>query len=206
MEDATSREVFPGASVRIHSLESALGAKLNGCEGVVESWNAATCRWQVRISAVGLKAIRDENLEPLHPGKGPPETRESRTSDTISIYRLLCHDGVTAVHETDFQGVVQRLLPQSQEQIKKFLYLYDLSTARFFYSFFPHMSSTAALWTSLDLCFVQLFHPGGCYPSALMARWMCPRHWLNWRGALTKLYKLEMYPWVGSPKPLLCRS
>eukprot|EP00438_Fugacium_kawagutii_P025836 Skav200514 [mRNA] locus=scaffold450:492562:495352:- [translate_table: standard] len=123
VEDATSREVFPGASVRIHSLESALGAKLNGCEGVVESWNAATCRWQVRISAVGLKAIRDENLEPLHPGTKGPEARETRSSDTISIYRLLCHDGVTAVHETDFQGVVQRLLPQSQEQIKKFLWL-----------------------------------------------------------------------------------
>ena len=120
VEDVNSRDVFPGAQVRVHSLQSALGAKLNGCEGVVESWNAATCRWQVRISGVGAKAIRDENLEPLNPGaKGP----ESGTSDTISIYRLLCQDGVTAVHETDFQAVVQRLLPQSQEQMKKLLYL-----------------------------------------------------------------------------------
>ena len=120
VEDASSRNVFPGAQVRVHSLQSALGAKLNGCEGVVESWNAATCRWQVRISDVGVKAIRDENLESLNPGmKGPGS--EHGTSDTIAIYRLLCQDGVTAVHETDFQAVVQRLLPQSQEQMKKLL-------------------------------------------------------------------------------------
>ena len=120
VEDVSSRNVFPGAQVRVHSLQSALGAKLNGCEGVVESWNAATCRWQVRISDVGVKAIRDENLEPLNPGvKG--SGNEHGTSDTIAIYRLLCQDGVTAVHEADFQAVVQRLLPQSQEQMKKLL-------------------------------------------------------------------------------------
>ena len=131
--DTNSRDVFPGAQVRVHSLQSALGAKLNGCEGVVESWNAATCRWQVRIGGVGVKAIRDENLEPLEPleplnpgmkGSPSPDSRSHLgTSETISIYRLLCQDGVTAVHETDFQAVVQRLLPQSQEQMKKLLCL-----------------------------------------------------------------------------------
>ena len=138
MEDANSRDVFPGAQVRVHSLQSALGAKLNGCEGVVESWNAATCRWQVRISGVGVKAIRDENLEPLNPGMKGPDSNS--TSETISIYRLLCQDGVTAVHETDFQAVVQRLLPQSQEQMKKLLCL--PCTAHFLMHlnvFFPHV-------------------------------------------------------------------
>ena len=108
--------------MRIHSLQSALGAKLNNCEGVVESWNAATCRWQVRITGVGTKAIRDENLEPLNPGSGGMKAPDS-ASDTIAIYRLLCQDGVTAVHESDFQAVMQRLLPQNEEQVKKFFWL-----------------------------------------------------------------------------------
>lgn len=125
VEDSKSREVFPGAQVRIHSLQSALGAKLNHCEGVVESWNAATCRWQVRITGVGTKAIRDENLEPLNPGGsgGGGVRSDANGSDTIAIYRLLCQDGVTAVHESDFQAVVQRLVPQNQEQLKKFFWL-----------------------------------------------------------------------------------
>ncbi|CAE7340591.1 NEK1 [Symbiodinium sp. CCMP2592] len=106
-------------------LQSAMGAKLNGCEGIVETWNAATCRWNVRIAGVGVKSIRDEHLEQLNPGAfGAPKMPASSTgTDTIAIYRLLCKDGVTAVHESDFQAVVQRLLPQSEEQHKKLLWL-----------------------------------------------------------------------------------
>ncbi|CAE7369343.1 unnamed protein product [Symbiodinium natans] len=124
-DDAKARDVYPGAQVRIHSLQSAMGAKLNGCEGVVETWNAATCRWNVRIAGVGVKSIRDEHLEQLNPGaSGAPKAPASTTgTDTIAIYRLLCKDGVTAVHESDFQAVVQRLLPQSEEQHKKLLWL-----------------------------------------------------------------------------------
>eukprot|EP00439_Symbiodinium_sp_Y106_P082518 s1601_g21.t4 len=124
-DDAKARDVYPGAQVRIHSLQSAMGAKLNGCEGIVETWNAATCRWNVRIAGVGVKSIRDEHLEQLNPGAfGAPKMPASSTgTDTIAIYRLLCKDGVTAVHESDFQAVVQRLLPQSEEQHKKLLWL-----------------------------------------------------------------------------------
>lgn len=68
---AGNRGVFPAALVRVHGLTSFEGSKINGCEGIVERWDAASCRWVVKISSNGmLKSIRDENLEPSQGAAG----------------------------------------------------------------------------------------------------------------------------------------
>eukprot|EP00931_Biecheleriopsis_adriatica_P053671 TRINITY_DN31477_c0_g1_i1.p1 TRINITY_DN31477_c0_g1~~TRINITY_DN31477_c0_g1_i1.p1 ORF type:complete len:1272 (-),score=235.41 TRINITY_DN31477_c0_g1_i1:38-3853(-) len=125
-EDANKHGVFPGAHVRVRGLQSATGAKLNGSEGVVESWNAATCRWNVRFkSPNGTKSIRDEHLEPLGQSAAPPPSSTSGGNgpDTIALYRLLCQDGATAAAESSFGTVLQRLLPQTSEEDRRRLYL-----------------------------------------------------------------------------------
>mmetsp|Transcript_46256 Transcript_46256/g.107561 ORF Transcript_46256/g.107561 Transcript_46256/m.107561 type:complete len:828 (-) Transcript_46256:130-2613(-) len=110
-------DVAIGAAVKVSGLQSAAGAKLNGLEGTVERWDAATCRWVVRFSDSSLKSIRDENLQVLKPAppKEPSSQRDGGSGDTIAVYRLLCLDGETSVTEEHFFSVLQRLLPKFGE-------------------------------------------------------------------------------------------
>jgi len=121
LNDADAHAVCPGARVRVHGLQSAAGSKLNGSEGVVEKWDAATCRWVVKVGAA-VKSVRDEHLEATSPGAATAVLSAS-SSDTIAIYRLLCTDGVTAVLESKFQSLLKRLLPGLAETDHKRLFL-----------------------------------------------------------------------------------
>eukprot|EP00930_Biecheleria_cincta_P096764 TRINITY_DN8855_c0_g1_i1.p1 TRINITY_DN8855_c0_g1~~TRINITY_DN8855_c0_g1_i1.p1 ORF type:complete len:1259 (+),score=208.04 TRINITY_DN8855_c0_g1_i1:84-3860(+) len=111
-QEDNNRGVFPGAQVRVHGLQSAAGAKLNGCEGVVDKWDAAACRWVVKISGV-MKSIKDEHLESLGSAAspGPGGSGPGGDQDTIAIYRVLSEGGTSASLEGNFTAVCQRLLP-----------------------------------------------------------------------------------------------
>lgn len=119
--------VCPGASVRVHGLQSNVGAKLNGCEGIVDKWDAATSRWVVRFSDGTFKSVRDENLEALRPSTSAsanvaPSSSSSSPSgvpDTNALYRLLCEDGETAVLESRVLDVVKRLQPHLDEKERR---------------------------------------------------------------------------------------
>jgi Ca2+-binding EF-hand superfamily protein len=107
-----TKGVGPGAAVRVQGLQSAVGVKLNGSEGVVDKWDASNCRWVVRLPHGELKSIRDEHLHVLRPAPssgGPVE-------DTTAVYRLLCEGGEsgaeTAVPEANFLSAAKGLLPK----------------------------------------------------------------------------------------------
>ncbi|CAE7271404.1 PGR3 [Symbiodinium sp. CCMP2456] len=60
-------------------------ARLNGEKGALESWNASSNRWNVRLRSGEVKAIRPENLEEVAGGygsqKAPTSTAESLQDD-----------------------------------------------------------------------------------------------------------------------------
>lgn len=115
-QEDNNRGVFPGAQVRVHGLQSAAGAKLNGCEGLVDKWDAAACRWVVKIAGV-MKSIKDEHLESLGSAAspGPGGTGSGGDQDTIAIYRVLSEGGTSASLEGNFMATCQRLLPSLME-------------------------------------------------------------------------------------------
>jgi len=102
----------PGARVQVKGLQSAVGVKLNGSEGVVDRWDATSSRWVVRLDKGELKSIRDEHLHIVRPA---PSSSGPVEQDTTAIYRLLCEGGETAVPEANFLGAVKQLLPKLGE-------------------------------------------------------------------------------------------
>lgn len=75
----------PGKSVRVSGLKGDAALRLNGEKGVLESWNAASNRWNVRLRSGEVKAIRAENLhEVLDPSPvqtPPPASQEEHPDD-----------------------------------------------------------------------------------------------------------------------------
>lgn len=118
----SANNVAPGAAVRVQGLQSAVGVKLNGSEGVVKDWDATGCRWVVQLEKGELKSIRDEHLRLLRPAPNSAARRDSG-SDTTAIYRLLCEGGETAVPEANFLAAAQNLLKKLDEEQKRRLLL-----------------------------------------------------------------------------------
>eukprot|EP00929_Paragymnodinium_shiwhaense_P110936 TRINITY_DN7828_c0_g1_i2.p1 TRINITY_DN7828_c0_g1~~TRINITY_DN7828_c0_g1_i2.p1 ORF type:complete len:1317 (-),score=283.86 TRINITY_DN7828_c0_g1_i2:119-4069(-) len=114
--------VARGAHVRVQGLQSAVGQRLNGSEGIVDKWDSQACRWVVRLPDGSLKSIRDENLLVLrHPtAPGTPMSQQGGLSaaglpDTTALYRLLCEGGDTAIPEEQFNKVLRKLSPALTE-------------------------------------------------------------------------------------------
>lgn len=109
--------VAPGAHVKVQGLTSVAGLKLNGCEGIVDKWDPANCRWVVKMSNDVLKSIRDEQLLVLRAAAAQaPGTLPGGVPDSAALYRLLCEGGETAVPVERFLAVVQSLLPRLGEE------------------------------------------------------------------------------------------
>eukprot|EP00439_Symbiodinium_sp_Y106_P073506 s1009_g13.t2 len=74
-----------GSTVRVQGLTGDSAARLNGEKGALESWNASSNRWNVRLRSGEVKAIRPENLEEVAGGyasqKAPTHTAESLQDD-----------------------------------------------------------------------------------------------------------------------------
>mmetsp|Transcript_49388 Transcript_49388/g.89391 ORF Transcript_49388/g.89391 Transcript_49388/m.89391 type:complete len:1256 (+) Transcript_49388:108-3875(+) len=116
--------IATGAAVRIQGLQNAVS--LNGCEGIVDHWDASSCRWVVKIGANQLKAIRDENIQVMRPA---PSSAASGAGDSTALCRELCEGGETAVPEEKFFAVVDKLLPNlSQPDHRKLLLLLPKSS------------------------------------------------------------------------------
>jgi serine/threonine protein kinase len=120
----SSNSVAPGAAVRVQGLQSAVGVKLNGCEGIVKEWDSASCRWVVRLEKGELKSIRDEHLHLVRPAPGgaPGGVDGGTGCDTTALYRVLCEGGET-VPEASFLASVQRMLPKLTEAERRKLLL-----------------------------------------------------------------------------------
>ncbi|CAJ1410303.1 unnamed protein product [Effrenium voratum] len=75
----------PGANVRVVGLKGDGALRLNGEAAVLDSWNAATNRWNVRLRSGEVKAIRPENLEEVvglrAPVKAPVPLKEELGED-----------------------------------------------------------------------------------------------------------------------------
>ncbi|CAK0818673.1 unnamed protein product, partial [Prorocentrum cordatum] len=71
-----------GTTVTITGLASAAGQKFNGCRGVLGPFDAASGRWQVRLSdGAGIKALKPENLVPDKPEAAELPEEECDKSD-----------------------------------------------------------------------------------------------------------------------------
>mmetsp|Transcript_5905 Transcript_5905/g.14625 ORF Transcript_5905/g.14625 Transcript_5905/m.14625 type:complete len:884 (+) Transcript_5905:1-2652(+) len=123
--DSDTAGIGPGATVQIQGLHSAAGVKLNGCEGVVDRWDASTCRWFVRLTDGTCKSIRHEHLRLVRsaPDKGSVAGINHNFPDTSALYRVFCASGDTALLEQDFLAIVGRLMPLLDSTQKRRLLL-----------------------------------------------------------------------------------
>lgn len=74
----------PGKSVQVSGLKGDAALRLNGEKGALESWNAATNRWNVRLRSGEVKAIRAENLHEVldaSPVQTPLPPKEEHPDD-----------------------------------------------------------------------------------------------------------------------------
>lgn len=122
-----SLPVAPGAAVRLKNLTSPVGIKLNGAEGVVDSWDPQTSRWTVKLGDGMFKTMTDANLEVIQPAmvKSGSSSKSAVRSgvETAAIYRRLCAGGETAVPEERFLAVVRKLLPDLSDAERRDLLL-----------------------------------------------------------------------------------
>mmetsp|Transcript_111171 Transcript_111171/g.313717 ORF Transcript_111171/g.313717 Transcript_111171/m.313717 type:complete len:287 (+) Transcript_111171:91-951(+) len=58
-------DLVPGVRVKVHGLQSETGRALNGSVGCVKCLDTSSGRLQVDIEGQGLRAIKQENLEPV---------------------------------------------------------------------------------------------------------------------------------------------
>eukprot|EP00933_Yihiella_yeosuensis_P025322 TRINITY_DN19670_c0_g1_i1.p1 TRINITY_DN19670_c0_g1~~TRINITY_DN19670_c0_g1_i1.p1 ORF type:complete len:733 (+),score=151.90 TRINITY_DN19670_c0_g1_i1:196-2199(+) len=75
---SASKQMKPGGRVRLTGLKAA--AALNGSTGILEKFDSSSERWEVKLEAGDIKAIRPDNLIPLEDEEDvfvPPKSPEA---------------------------------------------------------------------------------------------------------------------------------